>query len=183
MKLFGSKKSNHANSRSGRTKRTMFSSALLVILAVLLIGGGTLAYLFTSAGPVVNAFTPATVSCEVVETYENNVKSEIKVQNTSNIDAYLRVRLVSYWADANGNPVGKASPVVSFTLGTDWVDGGNGVYYYTKPVAAGGFTTDLLGSDVTLVSEDGTNQVIDVFAEAIQAEPAQARTDAGWYVG
>lgn len=54
---------------------------------------------------ITNEFGRAIVACEVVESFNTSsgVKSSIKVKNTGNIDAYLRVSLVSWWEDVNGN--------------------------------------------------------------------------------
>ena len=53
---------------------------VLIISAVMLVFtliGGTIAYLTSYTSPVENEFTPAEVSCEVIETFENNVKSDV----------------------------------------------------------------------------------------------------------
>ena len=92
----------------------------------------------------------------------------------------MRVRLVSYWVDsATGAIAAKPSPAVSFTPGSGWVAGsGSGnTYYYQVPVAPGDTTNELLGSEITLTSLDGLVQVVEVFAEAIQAQPTTAVTD------
>ena len=65
-----------------------------------------------------------------------------------------------------------------FTTAEDWIrDEDNDTYYYTKKVAPDAFTTTLLDSDITLrLSSEGYRQVVEVFAEAIQAEPDEAVT-------
>lgn len=178
-------------------KRQILLPIVVIILAtVLFICGNVFAYMFKQSEAVENAFVPAKVACTVLETFDGTQKTSIEVTNDtnkgSNIDAYIRVRLVSYWADAKGNIVAKPSAVPAFSLGAGWVKGSNDTYYYMYPVAAGGKTGNLLASSLTLseVDEDGNRQVVEVFAEAIQSEPKVAVTgswgvslnDAGYIV-
>lgn len=79
---------------------------------------------------------------EVTDSYASgNKKSDIQVQNTGNVPAYLRVRLVSYFVDAEGSISG-AEPSVypEITLNSGWLAGENHTYYYTKPVEPNGLT-------------------------------------------
>ena len=92
---------------------------------------------------------------------------------------------MSYWIDESGAIVSKSSEMPTFDIADDWIsDEGNYTYYYTKKVAPDAFTTTLLdsGSTITLrLSSEGYRQVVEVFAEAIQAEPDEAVTDS-WNV-
>ena len=122
-----------------------------------------------------NEFVPANVSCKVVEAFDGVEKTSIQVQNTGNIDAYLRVRLVSYWVDADGNIVAKPSSLPEINMATGWIKGANNTYYYTKPVSPAAQTGSLLSSPIILEKdENGYMQVIEVFSEAIQSRPNNA---------
>ena len=82
---------------------------VLAIAAVLLLSAtvtGTLMYLVSKTTAVTNTFEPATVTCEVKENFEGTVKKDVTVKNTSNIDAYLRVKLVTYRVNADGERIG-----------------------------------------------------------------------------
>lgn len=155
--------------------------AIIIICSVLFAGtvGGVVAYMIKISEQKKGDFAPAKVSCKLEETFDANQKSNITVTNdnsNSNIDVFVRVRLVTYWVDASGNVINKAPAPISFTLGDDWIKSANSdTYYYKTPLAVGTKTSDLLnGQNLTLHSEDGCRQVIDVFAEAIQANPAEA---------
>lgn len=168
-----------AKSHRSRLVLTVLSAALLLTLVI----GGTLAYLTDDSTPIVNKFTPSHVSCEVTESFNGTVKSNVNVKNTSDIAAYLRVKLVTYRANDSGQHIGGTAMVPTFTPGTDWFEA-NGYYYYSKPVAPGGTPeTPLIGtSGITLVSYsdvDGGKQVIEVMAEAIQSVPDSA-VEAAW---
>ena len=163
-------------------KKRFFTNFLLVLAILAVVGGSAavIAYMFRETQVETNELIPAEVSCSVYETFNGTEKSNITVKNTGNIDAYIRVRLVSYWVNEDGNVAPKSSAVISnFTPDENWIKGSNNTYYYTAKVPAGNSTFDLLdGDSITLEpADDGTTQVIDVFAEAIQAEPAEAVTN------
>ena len=63
-----------------KTKQPVALVAILVLLCCTV--AGTVAYLVTSTDPVTNTFTPAHVSTAVDETFENGVKSDVKIKNT-----------------------------------------------------------------------------------------------------
>lgn len=153
--------------------RTIVPVAILVVALVLC--GTVLAYMFRQTEYEDNSFTPANVSCEVAEEFDGVQKKSIKVQNTGNIDAYLRVRLVSYWVDSAENIVAKPSPMPEITLAEGWIKGSDNTYYYPTAVAQNGFTGELLSEPILLEkNENGYLQVVEVFAEAIQSKPANA---------
>ena len=151
--------------------------AIIIICAVVFAGtiGGVVAYMIKISQEKKGDFVPAEVSCTINEGFVNNQKSDITVRNTSNIDVYVRVRMVTYWLDASGNVVNKTATLPAFALDENWVkDADSNTYYYKLPVATGAQTSNLLKTALVLGSEDGYRQVIDIFAEAIQANPAEA---------
>lgn len=180
----------HGNNESQRpqrnTKHNLYKIQLLIfslLLVATMAIGGSMAFLTTKTPEVVNTFTPAHVEPDVKEDFNGTVKSSITVQNTGDIDAYIRVKLVTYRVNNDGDHIGGTATIPSFTLGKDWVKHGE-YYYYTKPVAPNDSTGDLLGSNIELqeyTDADGGKQAIDVMAEAIQSTPASAVTSA-WNV-
>lgn len=154
-----------------------FFRIFLLLFAVILVAlsGTTYAYMIRQTQVTDNQFTPANVACVVQETFDGTTKTSITVKNTGNIDAYLRLRFVSYWVDASGNIVGKASVMPDISMNTGWVLGSDGIYYYQSSVAPGEFTGELLSSPIELSkSDEGYYQVLEVFAEAIQSEPTRS---------
>lgn len=158
-------------------KRAGKRIAAVVLSAVFLIAlsiGGTMAFLVDKDNSVENTFNPASVTCEVDESFDGITKSNVNVKNTSNIDAYIRVKLVTYRVNDEGQHIGGTATIPSFTPGTNWVKCGD-YYYYTLPVAPGATpATRLIGKPgITLedayTDADGGKQVIEVMAEAIQA--------------
>ena len=160
-------------------KNSLIILVLLVVLAMSLVGT-LFAYMYKQTEPVTNTFVPAIVDCAVEEIFDGSVKSSIKVKNSGNINAYLRVRLVSYWINEEEQIMPIASQMPSFTANANWIKIGEDTYYYTAPVAPNEVTPeDLLGTPMTLgTSAEGYLQVVEVFAEAIQAMPTAAVEEA-----
>lgn len=163
--------------RPRRGTKRLTTLLLSGLLLVTLIVGGTVAYLVTQVTPVTNTFTPSHVTCEVNENFNGTVKSNVNVTNTGDTDAYIRVKLVTYRVNDNGDHIGGTASVPDFTPGEKWVPYG-GYYYYTLPVAPGGKPSADLINSITLTGSyndaDGGKQVIEVMAEAIQSSPAKA---------
>ena len=167
-----------------KTKQPVALVALLVLLCCTV--AGTLAYLVTNTDPVTNTFTPAHVSTAVDETFKNGIKSDVKIQNTGDIPAYIRAAVIINWADANGNVYGK-NPVkdTDYTLtlkaNNGWIQGSDGYYYYTQPVDPNGFTDFLIESCVEKGSgcpDSAYKLQVTILADGIQSEPADAVTQA-----
>lgn len=156
--------------------------AMMVLSIVLLLGvaiGGTIAWLSTKTTPVTNTFTPAMVTCEVEEDFNENTgkKTNVNVKNTGNIDVYIRVKLVTYRTNDAGQHIGGTAQLPKFNLGENWVEYGE-YYYYTLPVAPDEKPAANLADSMTLTGSyedaDGGKQALDVMAEAIQSAPEKA---------
>lgn len=155
-----------------KSKRILMVFVAIVLL-VTAITVPVAAYMIKKTGSFESDFTPATVECKVNETFENLVKASITVTNLGDIDAYVRVKLVTYYVDEDGNVLAnKTATIADFTLGDGWLKGSDNTYYYKTKVGATGTTNDLLGTSITLAN----GQVVVVLAEAIQADPADATT-------
>lgn len=179
------------NKNTGR-RSPMGRAAATVLALVLILGaavGGTLAYLVTQTDPVTNTFEPSHVSCKIEEEFDGTTKSNVKVKNTGDIDAYIRAKVVITWKDANGNvyaaaPVENTDYTISYNR-NDWAEI-DGIYYYKNAVASGKSTSKLID---TCAPTDGTAPEgyalsVEILAEAIQAEPAAAVQEAwGMTVG
>ncbi len=168
-----------------RLKKWGIAAAVFVVVAA---AGVTLAFMFKKAN-VKNIFVPAEVACTVHEkldgkdaaetTVKGGEKSDIRVENTGKVNEYLRVRLVFGFVDAEGNVTGAALPVYpELVLLDGWLAGEEHTYYYTEAVEPGGFTPALCEpfalAEETLRDGRTVFQVVQVFAECIQAEPSDA---------
>ena len=153
-------------------KRTL---AIFMLCLVMLVSLTTpiVAYMIRQTSSIDNEFLTAEVSCSVVESFEDGVKSSVKVSNDGNIDVYVRIRFVSYWVDQAGNQVSKPSPALDLRYDdTTWIKSPHtDTYYHKHPVSAGSLTSELLLEDFSLLTDGEFRQVVEVFAEAIQANP------------
>ena len=167
--------------RRGRATAMLLATVMLFALAV----GGTIAWLTDKDRPLVNTFDPSKVTCEVQEKFDGKVKSDVNVKNTGDIDAFIRVKLVTYRTNDAGQHIGGTAALPQFTLGANWVEY-NGYYYYTLPGAPGDKPATKLTDSMTLTENyddaDGGHQSIDVMAEAIQSVP-EAAVKAAWGTG
>lgn len=164
------------NGSGGRKAALILSLCLIFALAV----GTTLAYLKANTSPVTNTFKAATSEIKIDENVENGEKSSIQVENIGTATSYVRVKLVMNWVDGNGKVVsGNNLPKVTLKEGSDWFLGTDGIYYYTKPVAPTGQTSNLLdGNPITQPNApEGCHLEVTVLAESIQAAPSKAVTD------
>ena len=166
--------------RTGRLTTMVIATVLLLALAI----GGTLAWLSTKDSPIQNKFLPTKVACEVTERFDGStgVKSNVNVKNTGTINAFIRVKLVTYRTNDQGQHIGGTASLPTFTLGANWVSY-DGYYYYTLPVAPGERPKTNLTDSMTLVGSyldtDGGKQAVDVMAEAIQSVPEDS-VKAAW---
>lgn len=174
----------NTNKSGFRWKR---SGILLAAVIVLLAGavGGTWAFLVAQSEPVQNNFTYAHVSCTIDEKFENGVKSDVQIQNTGDIPAYIRARIVVTWKETSGNvsstvPVKDSDYTITFNE-TDWKQEGD--YWYCKTaVDAKDFTPVLITKcEKTGDAPDGYDLSVEILADAIQSEPANAVKEAWGY--
>ena len=174
-------------------------AGLLVCLILMLCVtvGGTLAYVFTKTPTVENTFEPAQVSCAVVERFADNVKTDVRVQNTGDATAYIRVAVLTTWKykDQNGvdhyhaqPPVKNIDYAITYAEDPKWLPGDDGYWYYTYPVpcakdaqTADAVLTDILIRRVELlenaIAPQGYTLSVEIVASAIQAEPITAAAE------
>ena len=168
---------------------------LLGLAALVLVGtvvAGSIAWLISSPGGLVNTFTLGQVDNEVWEgenptdpssdgsVYlgKEGIKQNVQIKNAGTVPAYIRVALVPASRTEDGDGTGLAANLDQLTKsdfpGTDWVEFGD-YYYHIKPVDPDGFTTSLLSS--AAVSYTNLNTVyadkhfeLQIISQAIQAE-------------
>lgn len=156
-------------------------TAVLIMAVLLLLGaavGSTVAFLITNTGPVENKFAYASVSCEVKEDFNGNTKKNVQITNTGSTDAYIRATYVVNWVDEQGNIAAAVPESYSYRLtknpDSKWIEK-DGYFYYTSPVAPDASTQgSLLTCTVTYPENPEYTLSVEILAEAIQSEPAEA---------
>lgn len=165
---------------------------LLVSLSLILVVGVgvTLAYVFASTGDVVNTFTPSKVACAVVEDQKTddaptgqvsvNTKSNVKIKNTGDTEAYIRVAVIINWKNEDGHVWATAPKTGEYTIvyntSSGWAcSAADGYWYYNTSVAPGELTDPLITSAIQNVpGPKGTDESqyylsIEIVASAIQS--------------
>ena len=178
--------------RPGRAKALLLIASLAVLLTATV--GSTAAWLVSKPAAVENDFVPGKVACQVLEDFGTesgaSVKRNVRVKNTGNTDAYIRVLLVFTWKDKDGNifsnkpQEGNDYQIVMDDL-TDWImqKSDTGVYfYYKKRVAPEEETRNLIESLYQIADvigpENGKYKLsVDILADAVQADPPEAVAD------
>ena len=177
---------SHARAKK-HSRIRMNKLAILFIAVVMLIGaavGTTVAFLVTNTESVTNNFTYGTIGTKIDESFDGTTKSDVKVTNTGDIPVYVRATYIITWHDADGNivptPEGYSYDLTEVTGTTKWVQGKNGYFYYTEPVAPkGGQTEGSLLTCTTKQPAGGEYSLhVEVIAESIQSEPVNAITEA-----
>lgn len=164
-------------------KHKPFKRPLAIVAALLLLTltiGGTLAFLTATDDEVVNTFTPSKVTTTVEEGTSNGVKSNVKIKNTGDTDAWIRAMVIVTWKNQMGGDVygvvpqeGEDYTVTWYTSG--WKKGNDGFYYYTSPVAPGASTATALIDSIQPVAEkipEGYDLNVEIIGSGIQSKPA-----------
>jgi signal peptidase len=146
-------------------RRTILLCLIGLIIALTAIGG-TLAWLTATTESAVHAFKAGAVSCGVTEQISGSTKEHVQIQNTGNVDAYIRVMLVPVWRDPEGSGTGMEASVPAVT-NSGWTQQ-DGFFYYNTAVPPGGYTSDLLTGFV-MPSKEGYTYELQILASAIQA--------------
>lgn len=169
------------------------SAAVIAVAAAVALVSVAVAFMLRRAAAQ-GGFRMANVGCAVYEKVNGveytaekspvagSVKSDITAKNTGDTTVFLRLRLSTCWVDAEGKTTGTPSALPQITLRQNWLDGGNGLYYYALPVEPGESTTVLcepmrMGTSVSPTGA-AVYQQITVLAEAVQALPEKAAREA-----
>ncbi len=166
---------------TGAGKMIRGTAVVAVALCALAFSGAadlSTAYLHDQDS-VNNAFVIGTVTPSVEEKFNGTTKENVTIQNGGNAPVYVRASLLIFWEDARDKSILPETPAA----GTDydksgpqsgWSLGGDGYYYYTRPLRPGEATTELIET-LTDKNRDSERRLsVDVIAQAVQASPAQA---------
>lgn len=168
-----------------RTRKKKVNVAVIAVLFLCIIAGtvgGAYAYLTAKTDPISNEFVPAKVSCLVEEDFAEGVKSNVKVRNTGNIDAYIRAVVVATFVSEDGKVLAtapKESVDYFIQWGDDgWIKGQDGYWYHTKPVKPEETTVPLIESAYELSVPDGYRLHLQILATGVQSDPTIAVQEA-----
>lgn len=158
------------------TRLIVLASVVALLLGVI---GGTLAYMAAKTEPVQNQFTFGDLPIDIPETIDKGVKSNVKIHNGGNVDAYVRAKIVVTWKNAAGEVSGvipKESTDYTMELNkTNWFEGKDGFWYCSLPVKAGPNSfSPVLITKATRTKEanipEGYNLSVEILAQSVQAD-------------
>ena len=169
------KRAKHSMGFRGKSLTLIISLVALCAVAV----GGTLAWLFDSSGKLENKFYIPDAKIDIEEKFDGSEKTDVGVTNIGETVVYVRVMLVETWRK-EGQVVAKPEgAVVSYEWGSgDWIKGSDGYYYYTKPLAVGATTPNLIDRATCTVPEGAALLDLEVVAQGIQSMPEDAVEEA-----
>ena len=167
---------------SRKPKRSIkpFLIAFCVCILACAAISGSLAWLTSTPEQVVNSFTPGVVTIEVDEKFDSTTKSDVRIKNTGNVPAYIRVALVPAWVDDEGNIAAKPASLDDCTITwgkdgngyeADWFIGTDG-FYYCKTFINPDKSTPILIKSCTVKGEEHEYDFeLQVIASAVQSLP------------
>ncbi|MGN1399071.1 MAG: hypothetical protein ACI4WG_03625 [Erysipelotrichaceae bacterium] len=172
-----------------QSKQSLAIKLVICLILLLFISvGGTVAFISTHTSEIQNTFTDSVVKCEVDETFENNVKSDVRIKNTGDTQAYIRVYVNINWANSSGEiasitPVEDTDYKITYAS-SDWLTDSSGYWYYTLPVDPNDYTAVLVESCQLLDSANapsGYYLSVEIVCSAIQSTPTNVVED-NWNV-
>lgn len=161
---------------SKTTQRRPIRPWITACLLLLLLSGsivGTIAYM-QAHSHLGNTFTVANLTVKINETFNGKEKSNVTVENTGDVPAYLRAAIVVNWKDADGNVISADEADYSMTMGSEWIQGADGYWYCKKPIDAGQLSTVLIVNCKPVVVKEGQRLCVDILAQGVQAAPTSA---------
>ena len=170
-------------------KKKIISLCLVVALGATAVIGGTLAY-FTDDATKTNTFTVGNVEIELTEPKWDETGSKEAVDaypgealakdpTVTNVGAnpcFVRVTVSNLDQFGDAGMITYRTDYVEDALGTNWVKGDDGYFYYTKVLAIKE-TTDALFDQIVIpfgVENSAVTKDIVVTAQAVQAQGAKA---------
>ena len=171
-----------------QSKQSLAIKLVICLILLLMISvGGTIAFVVTHTSEIRNTFTESVVKCEVDETFENNVKSNVSIKNTGDTTAYIRAFVNVTWMNESGQVASVSPKLTDYRIDystSGWLKGSDGYYYYSLPVQPNNKTAVLINSCElleTASAPDGYYLSVEIVCSAIQSTPVSVVRDI-WHV-
>jgi len=157
--------------------RTRKNLAILVIAAILVVAlaATTVAFLMRKS-VIKNKFIPSESGVEVVETFDNKIKTNVKLKNTGTSNEYVRAIVEFNWVNADGEVYFEAVKESDLDITYNAVANDkwfkvDGIWYYAS-FLKGGEETQILIKKCSLkagvTAPEGYTLSVDITAESIQ---------------
>lgn len=169
----------------------------LCIISIITIGVTYAA--FKAEKRTTNVITIGKVNVNLIDIYKrpdvvapgDEVSKIVSAENNGQNNEYVRIKLRKIWTDKKNNEVKDMNHNlinINFPNKEDWIDGGDGYYYYQNILEPGERASDLLNSfKLSLDYEPHSDQDIEgniiVSAEAIQSDNFKPEIENGHIIG
>ncbi|MBP1041559.1 hypothetical protein I6N95_11130 [Vagococcus sp. BWB3-3] len=157
-----------------------------LMLIVIFVSGGLLlvnktqAWLLAKTDERANQFTVGKVTHEIEEKFDKNLKTDVKITNTGNTTAFVRVKIIPQWLDKTGNnSVGLvATDTYDIVFNeVNWFEK-DGFWYCRQPVMSGEQTAVLVKSakPKEQLAEAYQEKLfnLEVITQSVQSSPIEA---------
>jgi len=137
-----------------KNKKSLIALFLLVLIGLV---AGAFAY-FTSSVTLKNEFSTHTYSAIITEKFTSpdkwtpgtTTEKIVNVTNTGNVEVAVRATYTEKWVAADGTTILEGirnnEKVALFDVGSDWIKGTDGYYYYNKTLAKDQTTSNFIES-------------------------------------
>lgn len=152
-------------------KRLILVFTLVLIVAI--AASSTIAWFTAQSVTLTNSFGVAEVACEIDEDFDDNIKRNVRVQNTGTMEAYIRVALIPLVIDGSNVVFPTSSELEDIIMDlndTEWVRGDDEYYYCLTPIDPSGYTPILI-NECRIAPSSNYNFELQIVAQAIQALP------------
>lgn len=169
--------------RKSRKKENIWLLIVSCLIILTAAVSGIIAYLMSESKTISNEFKPVLVTCEVQETFTDNVKTDVSVKNTGDVDAYIRATVIANWVSDEGkvhSSMPKAGTDYNITWSTTgWKVADDGYRYHVEKVASKANTAKLIDKvEEVTTAPAGFHLELQILATAIQANPEQVVEEA-----
>ena len=159
-----------------RSKKSVLVTVCIVLVSVIAVGS-TVAFIMAKTGALTNIFSPGEVKIQ----YNNNT-----VTNIGDADVYVRMTYVVTLVKSNDPNIYLGSQkfddqsytVDAINMPSDWIEGADGIYYYTGILQKGDALSTFPTVDITPASgyviPNGYEMKVQYLFSAIQAKPVDA---------
>ncbi len=156
----------------GRKGVALTVSLILLVLAVV---GGTVAFLSAKTAPVVNTFNYSKSDIDIEENVDGGVKKNVTIKNSGDVDVFVRAKVILTWKNSKTGEVSAVpvkDPDYKMTLGDRWCLAADGFLYCKDRVASKAPSPLLIkeASPVAGKAPEGYSLSIEILAQGIQAD-------------
>ena len=173
-------KFNHRRRLVWRREFVLLCSIVVLVLGMV---GGSLAYLLDHTEDVKNTFVVPEIDVTIPEDFDGLEKKNVQVENKCEFPVFARATYVAYWQNDEGEVYSEV-PEIDVIINTgNWTQNANDGYWYCNKILAAKNETGAkspvfiesakLSSGAQAPSEE-YHLVIDVIAEVVQSSPAAA---------